>query len=256
MMNDREVTKRKVMTLNIHYYRPETVSDALQLLAESGATVLAGGTRLVPRLAEWPAVIDLQGVGLDQLAVEEQIITIGSMVRLQTLVDRPVLPALVRQMAHWEGPNTLRNAATLGGTVVTADPESELYAALLVFEAQVTVQTLAGAQIVPLREFSLPAGGLVTAVTIRRGGKTAAARVARTPRDKPIVAVVGRIDGEGEQSAAWYAICGVSDRPRLYTATELGQLTPPADFRGSSAYRQRMAAVLYQRVKNQLRGEN
>ncbi len=38
-----------------------------------------------------------------------------------------------------EAPNTIRNAATIGGTVGTADPESELLAGLLAYGATVTL---------------------------------------------------------------------------------------------------------------------
>jgi CO/xanthine dehydrogenase FAD-binding subunit len=199
---------------------------------------------LIARLTELVDIIDLQAVGLDQIEVEADTITLGAMVRLQAVVAHGEVPELVRQMGLREGPNTFRHMGTVGGVVATADPESELYAALLVHESVVTVQTSTGEARVPLAEFELGGRELITAVALQRQGQTASDRVARTPADKPIVAVVGRRVGEDVMLAA----CGVAERPVLIKADEIDQLMPPADFRGSSDYRREMTAVLSQRV--------
>jgi CO/xanthine dehydrogenase FAD-binding subunit len=155
---------------------------------------------------------------------------------------------LVRFTAHLEGPNTFRHVSTIGGTVATAESESELYAALLVHEAIVTVQSKMGERSVPLADLELGDGELVTAVTIDTQGQTAGDRVGRTPADKPIVSVVGRRLGE----EIFLAVCGVAERPILVAADAIDQLNPPADFRGSSAYRKQMAHVLSNRVLTHL----
>jgi CO/xanthine dehydrogenase FAD-binding subunit len=101
---------------------------------------------------------------------------------------------------------------------------------------------------VPLAEFEVSEKELITAVTIQRHGQTASDRVARTPADRPIVAVVGRRVADGVLLAA----CGVAKRPILFNANGIDQLKPPADFRGSSGYRREMTAVLSQRVLAEL----
>ena len=232
------------------YHRPESVEEVLRLWQRPSTTLLAGGTQLIARLDEPVEVIDLQAVGLNHIEVEADTITIGAMVRLQEMVEHDEIPELMRQMTLREGANTFRHVGTLGGVVATADPESELYAALLVHEAVVTVLTRAGEGRVPLAEFELEGKGLITAATIQRHGQSASDRVARTPADKPIVAVVGRRAGDGVLLAA----CGVAERPILIDANENGQLNPPTDFRGSSGYRREMTAVLSQRVLAELGG--
>jgi CO/xanthine dehydrogenase FAD-binding subunit len=230
------------------YYRPKNVTEALQLLQRPSTTLLAGGTQLIAHLDEPIDVIDLQAVGLNQIEVTNDTITLGAMVRLQAVVAHGEVPELVRQMGLREGPNTFRHMGTVGGVVATADPESELYAALLIHEGVVTVQTSAGEAHVPLAEFELGEKVLITAVTLERHGQTAGDRVARTLADRPIVAVVGRRVGED----VMLAVCGVAERPVLINAHEIDQLTPPADFRGSSDYRREMTAVLSQRVLAEL----
>lgn len=232
------------------YHRPHSLSGAVNLLKEPDTAVLAGGTQLIPNNQGIRAVVDLQSVGLDKIEVNaDGTITIGAMVRLQDLIDHASIPELVRQMAKQEGPNTFRHVGTVGGVVALADWESEFYAALLLFEAAVMVQSTAGEQTFPLAgSWQLAAGELITAVTIQTEGATAAERVARTPADKPIVAVLGRRTESGTTLAA----CGLAAHPILLAETGLDDLLPPADFRGSPAYRLAMARVLVGRVRHRM----
>lgn len=232
------------------YHRPRSVEEALKVLVQKGrsAAILAGGTGLVPNLDdETTDLIDLQSLGLGQIEFSDQRATVGAMLRLRSIVENEELPAVVRRAAEYEGPNTLRNAATVGGSVVFADGESEFCAALLAFDAKVTVQTAGDSCELPLEEFMTSAfpDGIVTQVSFALDGAATHERVARTPADKPIVAVIGRRNAEG---AIRLAFCGLADRPVLLTSAELGEVVPPADFRGSSDYRRAVAIVLAERV--------
>jgi len=236
------------------YYRAEDVEEALRLLSRSevNTAFLAGGTTLLIQPdGGIDEVVDLQELGLDQIEMSEDQIFVGSMVRIQAIVDHTEVAPLIREMARREGPNTMRHAGTIGGLVVQADRESELYAALLVHRASVRIQTLAGEKVVNLDTLSpkILTGGLITAITLAPGGQFAHERVARTPADKPIVAAVGRKDQAGVIKVAY---CGVAERPGLYEQDQLQELEPPDDFRGSSAYRREMAAILGKRVLEQL----
>lgn len=239
------------------YHRPESVAEALQLLGrpQVNTAIVAGGTSIIARMAETvEEVVDLQATGLDQVNYAAGRLTLGAMVRLQTLVDEAQAPTLLREMAHQEGPNTFRHQGTVGGAVVMANPESEFLAALLVFEAEVEIQSTGGTRHMALPDFlaDVPAalaGGLVTAISLATGGTGASERVARTPVDSPIVAAVARRDEAGQLHLA---LCGVAKTPILINPDGLNQLkaklNPPGDFRGSSEYRRQMAVVLSHRV--------
>lgn len=239
------------------YHRPDSVEAALSLLGrpDVNTAVIGGGTSLVATLPEEvEEVVDLQAVGLTAVAHTSEYLTMGAMVRLQTIVLDRKTPALLRRMALNEGPNTFRNAATLGGVLVGADPESELLAALLVFDAIVSIQTSAGGRQMPLSDFLADTagsldGGLVVAVSLEKSGQTAHARVARTPQDNPIVAAVARKDEKGK---VWLALCGVAETAVLVDPAALDSLNPPGDFRGSSTYRKQMAAVLSKRILSEI----
>lgn len=236
------------------YHRPASVEEALGLLSRPNVhtAVIGGGTQAVPRLAETvDEVIDLQHVGLADISLTGSGLTLGAMVRLQTLVDDERLPELLREAARREGPNTLRHAATVGGLIVGASPESELLAALLVCQAIVRVQNSQGTHNIPLADLlaDVPAalgGGLVTSVSLTPNGRTAATRVARTPADSPIVAAVARL---ADDNQLHLALCGVAPTPVLVDPDTIeAALTPPDDFRGSAEYRRQMALTLSRRV--------
>lgn len=236
------------------YHRPASIEETLRLLSRPGinTVMISGGTYLTARLADTvDEVVDLQALGLTEIQDNGDRLTLGALVRLQTLVDEAQAPPLLRETAHREGPNTLRHAATIGGLVVGADRESELLAALLVFEAEVHLQTQQGAKRLPLADFWLDrsgalAGGIVTAISLVTTGQTATARVARTPADRPIVAAVVRLSPQGRLHLA---LCGIAATPILVDPDSVkASLNPPGDFRGSREYRRQMAATLAKRV--------
>jgi len=232
------------------YHRPQSVEEALKLLVQKGrsAAVLAGGTRLVPTIDdEITDLIDMQSLGMDRVHFSGDRVTAGAMTRLSTIAENENIPEVVRQAAKLEGPNTLRNAATVGGTLICGDWESEFYAAMLAFDATVTVKTAGDLCDVPLGDFEASEfpDGIMTKISFALGGPAAYERVARTPKDKPIVAVVGRREVDGTIKMAF---CGVARKPVVLTEDELQFIVPPGDFRGSPKYRKAVAAVLAQRI--------
>jgi CO/xanthine dehydrogenase FAD-binding subunit len=237
------------------YHRPPNVDEVLKLLArpDTNTAVIGGGSYLTAHLPEMvDEVVDLQAVaGLDEVTYTGHGLKLGAMVRLQTIVDDERAPALLREVAHREGPNTLRHTATMGGVIAGHDKESELLAALLVFDAEIQVQTTAGVKHLPLTNFlrDVPAAlgnGVITSATLNTLGQTAGDRVARTPADKPIVAALAR---RGHDERIRLALCGVANTPVLVDPDNVkAAINPPDDFRGSREYRRQMAAALAKRV--------
>jgi probable selenate reductase FAD-binding subunit len=242
------------------YHRPKTVPEALQLLArpQINTVVLAGGVRAIVRLSEIvDEVVDLQAIDLTQVDFTGKGVILGAMVRLQTLVDDNRMPGLLRETARREGPNTIRHAATIGGAIAGPQRDSELLAALLVLDAQVKIQTITDTKTISLNDFLLdvPAAlssGLIISVSLATMGKTATARVGRTPADTSIVAAIGRIADDGQIRLA---LTGVANLPVLVDPNNVkAAVNPISDFRGSKEYRRHMAAILTKRVLAELTG--
>jgi CO/xanthine dehydrogenase FAD-binding subunit len=232
------------------YHRPAALPEALALLHRPAvrSVVLAGGTAVVPaRVDVATEVIDLQSLGLSAIS-RTHVVTLGATATLHDVAVSADVPDVVREAARREQPSTLRTLATVGGTVVSGDGESEFLATLLAFDALVSFVNPSGASERPLDDVladpSVLHGAIVTSVSFDPSGVAAAARTARTPMDTPIVAVVGHRRADG---SVVIAASGVAS-----TAVVLGDpsgLEPPGDFRGSTEYRRALAVELVGRVR-------
>jgi CO/xanthine dehydrogenase FAD-binding subunit len=252
------------------YHRPATLAEALRLLREAQTAPLAGGAHLLaaPNKA-LAAVVDLQSLGLRGLHSDGGRLRLGAMTTLAELAEAGGLAgnagSLLRDAARRAGPNTYRNAATLGGLAASRPAASELLTALLALEAQVEYAEA------PLASRSLAdalAGSrrqnLIAALTLAwpAEGAGAAHRVGRTPSDSPIVHVTAWAGPNGVRVAAG----GIADRtirlPQVEQAVAAGlteatiaaaakaaeSVSPPSDFRGSPEYRRAMLGVLLRRA--------
>ena len=240
----------------VGYHRPGSLEEALSLLNREGtrSVLVAGGTSLnASRMAESVEIIDLQAIGCDQIRFDGTTLEIGATVRLTDLAAHQSVPKLVRDLTKREGPNTLRNVATVGGTIATGNAESELLAGLLVFDGLLTLAGPGGAtESVPLDELladrSKLAGCIIVAIHIQTDGSAAAARTGRTPADTSIVAAVGRRSTSGMR----LSVTGMAETPILVEPEGVADLDPPGDFRGSPRYRRHLAGTLVRRVIDQL----
>ena len=263
------------MAILAEHHNPKTLSEALDLLAErtSRRVPLAGGTHLVAALEtrqrrNVDGVVDLSGLGLAYIQRDGPSLTVGAMTTLTDLIEHPLCAALAGGIlpatARFEGPLNLRNAATVGGLVALAEPDSELYAALLALNASVVAVDREGLEAVSqLAEFAISQPRLarppmlITEIRLPLGQAAGGhARVARTPMDRCIVAavVVTAMDSPSSSHAPKIgeygdtmrtALCGVGPRPLLAG----GPLSPEADFKGSAEYRLAMVEVVGRRAR-------
>lgn len=238
------------------YHRPHTIEEALALLSRDDVVTvpLGGGTTLNGLPASVPdEVVDLQLLGLDQIEYQGSRLTYGAMVTLADLVSHEMTPAAILGLAKREAPNTIRNAATVGGTVGTADSESPLLAAFLAYDATVTTVGADGTVDIDLDEVladrSILDTKLVKSVQVPVGGEAAWESTERTPADTPIVLVVGRKEAAGQVR---FAATGVASTPVHIKLEALDGLNPLSDFRGSADYRRHLAKVLSSRVASRL----
>lgn len=238
----------------VAYHRPTELGSAVALLGrpEVDTRVLAGGTLLnagFQELAVEPVeVLDLQALGLDGITrLPDAELRIGAMTTLAGVAGSTLVPSVLRDLARAEAPSTLRNMATLGGTVSHASFESALLAGMVAADARVEMVGPTGSSVVSLGSLldgTVPiAGAIITALTIRTDGTFSEARTARTPADTPIVAVVGRRAPNGAITLAGSGIASA-----VVAFTDASTLEPPGDFRGSTAYRRSVAATLAGRV--------
>lgn len=250
------------------YQRAPDVEHALALLERT--TIETAALIPSPRLPDsgFPAaaaVVDLQALPWDYISRDPARLRIGGGTRLQTLVEnaavRSVANGVIAEAATLAAPRTLRNLATLAGALAgVADGPPELMLALLALDAQVNVQGGA-APMIALRAHQPSPTTLLAEVTVDISGAACAgmARVARSPLDQAIVAVVGAVIGP----VARVAVAGASPLPFVVETTVddtpatvsarlaaavLHQAAPVADYRGSVEYRRAQADVLARRA--------
>ncbi len=124
------------------YVRPDTVEEAVALLAEYGddARILAGGQSLVPmlnlRLVDARVLIDISRIAeLDAIRDLGAAIEVGAAVTQNKLMAWPGLRQklpLVAAALPFVGHFQTRNRGTVCGSIAHADPSSELPLALAV----------------------------------------------------------------------------------------------------------------------------
>lgn len=146
------------------HHAPKTVDDALANLAEFGpqdGRVLAGGQSLIPmmafRMARPAHLIDINTVaGLDRLAVEGDMLSVGACVR-HAAFHRPVvegptgtlLSRVVRDIAHYP----IRLRGTFCGSLAHADPASEWCLAAVTLGAEIIAMSRRGRRVMAADDF-------------------------------------------------------------------------------------------------------
>lgn len=201
----------------VQYYRPESMDEALELLARKDLPIypLGGGSVLSQPTAKRYAVVDLQRLELDQIVQDAKGLHLGATATLQALVDSASLFPALRNAAKRETNFNLRQTATLAGTIVSASGRSPLVTALLALDAKLV--WLPGEAEIPLGEFlatrEARAGGLlIREVRLPVGSYLGFAEVARTPADVPIICAAVATWADGRIRAA---LGGPGSAPRL-----------------------------------------
>ena len=152
------------------YVAATNLRQALAVLGDSGgATVLAGGTDLMPqtragRVAPAHTLLNIRRVeGLDGVEVDSGMLRLGTLVSVSTLLTNPLVrthASLLALAADHFASDQIRNAATLGGNICNASPAGDLLTPLLALDAEIELASLATGGSVKLR--SVPLDGFFT----------------------------------------------------------------------------------------------
>ncbi len=141
------------------YDRPETLDEALALLARAPRTLLAGGTDLYPATPAQTlrgAVLDLAGLaGLGGIERGPAGLRIGACTTWSELRDAALPPACdaLRAAASEVGGRQIQNAGTIGGNLCNASPAADGVPPLLALDAEVELASAGGRRRLPLAGF-------------------------------------------------------------------------------------------------------
>jgi xanthine dehydrogenase FAD-binding subunit len=150
------------MTAIERYLAPADLDSALAALAGGNATILAGGTDLMPQInagkvAFRPILLNIRRVPeLRAVDIVDGRISIGSLTTITELKDNPIIakavPLLAEAADHFAS-DQVRNMGTLGGNVANASPAGDTLVPLLVLDALVELASASGRRSVPIAEF-------------------------------------------------------------------------------------------------------
>ena len=224
------------------YACPTSLADAVALLAahDGEAKPLAGGQSLVPMLAfrvAAPALlVDLGKLEeLRQIAISDQGVTLGAMVRWCDILDdarlrtaHPLLVAAVEHVAHYQ----IRNRGTVGGSLAHADPAAEMPGIAVTCEAEIAVVGKAGPRIIAAADFfrgplmtALEPDEIISEIRLPRWPARRRFGFAEFARRRGDFALAGAAlfydpDDRGMARNAHVGVIGVADRPLRLAAVE------------------------------------
>jgi carbon-monoxide dehydrogenase medium subunit len=267
------------------FAKAHSVAHAIELLADDDARLLAGGQSLIAtlnmRLSHPALLVDINGVGLDQIASYDGHIDIGALVRHAQAERSPELarraPLIALAMPHIGHP-AIRNRGTIGGSVAFADPAAELPACVLALAGELTIAGPQGSRVVKADDFfkglfetALTARDVLTAIRIPAADaqtRVGFAEFARRHGDYAMVGLAACAHADGKRLRDLrLAYFGVGSTPvRAHKAEQalaygdvdsaaraLAQdLNPPDDVQASGAVKLHLAGVLLKRVARQL----
>ncbi|UXX81807.1 FAD binding domain-containing protein [Roseovarius pelagicus] len=276
------------------YHRPETLDEALRVLAGGSATIAAGCTDLfaaTQRRDLVGSVVDITGVPeLRRIEVRDAGIRIGAAATWSDLVRADLPPAfdMLRQAAVEVGSVQIQNAATVVGNVCNASPAADGVPCLLALDTEVEITSATGGRRMPLGQFvtgvrqtDLQPGEMVTALWVPASAMSGASRFLKLGARRYLVISIAMVaarltveDGRIAQAAIAVGACsvvavrlaqlesalvGLPADAALWRAAQddlvLPALSPIDDIRADGPYRAHAAAELVRRALRDLTGE-
>jgi len=272
-----------VIAHEFDYRRPASLDEAIGILSEypGSARLLAGGTDLVAWLRDDAVapdvVVDIKDVpGLNGISVENDVISIGSLVTFTELIESELVrehaPLLI-EMAETVASTGIRNRATMVGNICSAVPSCDTGPVLLVYDTTVYLAGPGGERSVDindwfigLRETALSDDEVVTRVDIKIGQHAGVyvklMRYAGEDLAQTAVGVV--VYPDNEYKVAFGAVAPTPFRSTRIEDALRGrplddalvadvvamvddEISPITDMRASAEYRTRMAEVMLER---------
>jgi CO/xanthine dehydrogenase FAD-binding subunit len=268
------------------YARPSNLDDALGLLAEGGARVIAGGTDVYPAAGERPLQADYVDVSnipaLRGVSAGDACVRIGAATTWSDIARADLPPAFdaLKVAARDVGAVQIQNRGTIAGNLCNASPAADGAPPLLILDTEVELASRHGTRRLALdvflngaRSTLLAPGEVMTAIVtplssstmrsafFKLGGRrylvisivmvaVALDVVEGMVRDARIA--VGACSAVAQRMRrAERLLIGAPAGPnlgRLIEAEDLAKLTPIDDIRASADYRRDAALTLLRRA--------
>ena len=278
---------------DVRYFAPTDLGEAVKLLAQYGkqATILAGGTDLVPKINYYelkPEVLLYVGnLGLSYIKQVDGTLVIGAGTSLAQILASELVaqsaPALVHA-AKQHSSVAIRSAATLGGNIANGSPAADTVVPLIAMDAKLRLVSAKGERVVAIQDFFvgpgetvLKADELLTEIQIPAvKGKAVFQKLGKRKAQACSIVIVGvRLEMDGKVcKAARIALGSMAPTPlRCVKAEEMlvgkavdaalvaqcaaaavGESSPIDDVRATAWYRRKAGTALVAQALAQAAG--
>jgi CO/xanthine dehydrogenase FAD-binding subunit len=169
-------------------YVPKNLNDLLRYLDKNRqATVIAGGTDLIPRIerriARPKLLVDISSLHeLRHIESQGDEIKLGALTTISDLEESSALATryeVFRQVSYKFGAPPIRNVGTVGGNVAASSSSEDLIPVFLALDASVQLASINGKRSLPLQKFllgkrnvDLKPGELITEISFRKMTKS------------------------------------------------------------------------------------
>jgi carbon-monoxide dehydrogenase medium subunit len=281
------------------YINVISIEEVVKILGEKKerARIVAGGTDLILEIERGvrkgiETLVDVTRIpALDQITIDEDdIIHLGPLVTHNDCVSSKLIRKSAYPLARaaWEvGAPQIRNRGTIAGNILTASPANDTITPLMALDASVTLQSIRGERIIPLKEFytgvrksvmqademlvdiSFPAlkksqRGTFIKLALRRAQAISLVNIAiildlKEDTVKSAVITLGAVTPiitHAEEAEQFLAKKKLTDK-NIAMAAELAVQSahPIDDVRGTAAYRREMVKVITSRGLKAIRDE-
>jgi carbon-monoxide dehydrogenase medium subunit len=266
------------------YAKAKSIDDAIKLLGQSDARLLAGGQSLMAtlnmRLSSPKLLVDINEIdGLSGISVKNGHVEIGALTRhvdAERSADiSKCAPLIALAMPHI-GHAAIRNRGTLGGSIAFADPAAELPACLLALAGEIEISGVTGKRSVKADDFfkglfdtALGPTDVLTRIRITAATKETRVGFAEFARRHGDYAMAGlaasaKANGKGlsDVRLVYFGVGATPIRAKkseaalangdIEAAVKALDLDPHDDVQADAATKKHLAGVLLRRVARQL----
>ena len=250
------------------YVKAESLEQAYELNQKRSNVLVGGMMWLKMSSGNRNTVIDLSGLGLDQIEETEDEFRIGCMCSLRKLELHKGLnqyfDGAFRECTRWIVGTQFRNGATVGGSVFGRFGFSDILTCMMVLDSYVELYKGGTVSLEEFAKMKYSRDILVRVIIKKDGRKAAYVSQRRSKTDFPLIAVAA-----AKKDDMWYISVGARPskaalvtRP-VQTGCELSAQAEEAvsmfpfgdNLRGSADYRKSLAEIYVRRLMEQLSGE-
>lgn len=233
------------------YIKPGDLSHAYErLVGTKGAVVMGGGIFLRLQKRTVPLMIDLSDLGLDGVNITGDVVEIGAMTTLRQIENHIGLPeALTGAMRQIAGVS-VRNMATMGGSVMGRYPFSDVIPVLLAFDTTLHFHSSGDMALIDYLDNGLTCCDILTHMTFKMPEKSAYKAYKSIYTDFALVNVsVAKKDGYCVSIGArpGHSKCVRVDSP-VDVLGSVEQFEFGDDHRASAEYRKALAIALLEDI--------